>query len=177
MDQNTKEEKIIDPPVNVNVEIDYDKLATAIVKAQEMANDESEDETDKSIPIWKKILGLFIPIQKQRKEKMTVRFFSFVVGGLCWLLGLSGIIFFIPAIILSFEYVIDFVLMGDNLFWQIYNGFLVFVFLILSLTLLILLTGMGTEIMNSDDKHFVVAVFSAITSLIALVIALIALFK
>ena len=42
MDENTKEEKATEP-INVNVEIDYDKLATAIVKVQEKAK-ANEDE-------------------------------------------------------------------------------------------------------------------------------------
>ena len=108
MDENTKEKKKRgkpQKPVKVKVEIDYDKLAMAIVQAQQKINntekEESQEKTDR--PFWKKIIDLFIPFQQDRKEEMTLRFFSVIVGGLCWVIGLIGLFLFIPAVYLSFD--------------------------------------------------------------------------
>ena len=153
MDENTKEEKMIEP-INVNVEIDYDKLATAIVKAQEKASGDME-------------------------EKFTKGTFSILTAWVLYIIGVLGFITALYAFGYGIYYTayilewIDNVHIISNIF---ICGFIVIIALCIGL-LSFMLFKSGNEIQKSKDKNFIVAVFSALSGFIALVVALVALFK
>jgi len=136
---------------NVNVEIDYDKLAEAIVKAQE---------------------------KQSLKYSVTREWMKFLVTPVLWgitaITGLLGIAFtwqggatFAEALQKSAEeWITDACISG--------LGFVIGLFLIG----VAFFTGASArEINKENDKNFVVAVFSGVVSLVALVVSLIALIQ
>lgn len=144
---------------NVNFEIDYDKLADAMVKAQAKAAQQAESSSTDA--------------------KMTTGFFAFIsnlffnVAG--WVIAILSVSLGIAVWIVG----------AKELNWQgtsnfILNSFVLFVItavLVVSLLVSIMMIGAAKEVKQSRDKNFVVSVFSSLTGLVALIVALIALFK
>ena len=136
----------------INVEFDYDKLADAIVRAQERANNESS--------IVSKTLSF-----------MTGSFLRFlsVVGMLIGACLLIGIVYY--AITES---------VWLDLVSSITNGFMVVMIILLAIALFLfsrLLYKSAKAIENEMNKQFVVSVFSGVASFAAVVVALIALIR
>ena len=152
MESNTKEENA--KQLILNVEIDYDKLAMAIVKAQEKAQDETE-------------------------EKFTKGTFSLLTSWVLHVIGMLGLLISLYAFGYGIYYAvkvlqwIDGVHILANVFICIFILAITFCIGILSF----MLFKSGSEIQKSKDKNFVISVFSALSGFIALVVALIALFK
>ena len=146
--------QVINNIQELNLEVDCDKLAEAIVKAQENANE-------------------------YPNEKMTIGFFAIIsnlffnIAG--WIIAVLSVVLCISAWVvginsLSWNRIPDFALSGFILI--ITTLILVVIFLIS-----IMMIGTAKEIKKSRDKNFIISVFSALTGLVALIIALIALFK
>ena len=182
MDENTKEEKIIEP-INVKVEIDYDELATAIVKAQKLVErgEIPQDEVEESEITNKKLnklqkLGLKIRrkinqlIFDFKKESITTKIFALFVW-VCFLtIGLLGVFLSPTFITMRWEEIILF--FGGNLGVIYY-----YIFFVGAEMFSIVFIFASIEILISKDRNFIISVFSALTSLVAMIISLIALFK
>ena len=149
MDENTKEETN-----NANVEIDYDKLATAIVKAQETVKADQEEKFTK---------GTF---------SLLTSWVLHVIGGLGFLIVLFSIVYgiYYVANILQWSN-------GIHIFANIFTCLFILAIIFCVGVLSFMIFKSGSEIQKSKDKNFVVSVFSALSGFIALVVALIALFK
>lgn len=149
MDKNTKEESI-----TVNVEIDYDKLATAIVQAQEKAKTHEEEKFTK---------GTF---------SLLTSWVLFIIGGLGFVIALSALGY-------GFYYAINILqwIDGVHIFANIITCLFILTITFCVGVLSFMLFKSGSEIQKSKDKNFIVAVFSALSGFIALVVALVALFK
>ena len=149
MEANTKEESI-----NVNVEIDYDKLATAIIQTQEQ-------------------------VKAHEEEKFTKGTFSFLTSWVLYIIGGLGFLIALSALGYGFYYAINILQWIDGV--HIFANIITCLF-ILTITFCVgilsfMLFKSGSEIQKSKDKNFVVSVFSALSGFIALVVALVALFK
>ena len=138
----------------LNLEIDYDKLAESIVKAQEKT-------------------------QEQEDAFYTTGAFSSLASLTLRMLGVFGILIALFALIYGGYYAIcclswnDWLQIVGNVFACIFWAIIIVAVFMLSLVF----CKSGKELEESKDKHFVVAVFSALSGLIALIVALIALFK
>ena len=149
MDKNTKEESI-----TVNVEIDYDKLATAIVQAQEKAKTHEE-------------------------EKFTKGTFSLLTSWVLHTIGASGFLIALYAVVYGIYHAITVLqwVDGVHIFANIFTCIFILTLTFCVGVLSFMLFKSGNEIQKSKDKNFIVAVFSALSGFIALVVALVALFK
>ena len=149
MEENTREESI-----NVNVEIDYAKLATAIVQAQEKAKTHEEENFTK---------GTF---------SLLTSWVLYIIGGLGFVIALSALGY-------GFYYAINILqwIDGVHIFANIITCLFILTITFCVGVLSFMLFKSGNEIQKSKDKNFVVSVFSALSGFIALVVALVALFK
>ena len=152
--QNKKQqEKSVESTV-ANLEINYDKLATAIIQAQEQAKAHEE-------------------------EKFTKGTFSLLTSWVLHTIGALGFLIALYAFGYGIYHAITVLQWVDGL--HVLANIITCIF-ILTLTLCVgvlsfMLFKSGSEIQKSKDKNFIVAVFSALSGFIALIVALIALFK
>lgn len=149
MEENTKEESI-----NVNVEIDYDKLATAIIQTQEQ-------------------------VKAHEEEKFTKGTFSLLTSWVLYIIGGLGFVIALSALGYGFYYAINILqwIDGVHIFANIITCLFILTITFCVGVLSFMLFKSGNEIQKSKDKNFIVAVFSALSGFIALVVALVTLFK
>ncbi len=146
-----KKPQIINQIENVNLEIDYDKLAQAIVKA-----DQNQDDENRFVS------GTFAVLASVLFSVLS--FIAFLIS----IIGVVGsIVFFIqnytPGLIsISQNLLITLLLIVSS----ILIGLFAFVFL-----------KAGKEISKEKDKNYIISAFSGIVSFVALIVALIALAK
>ncbi len=144
-------------------EIDYDKLAEAIVKAQHqevvLTNDENTDDNKNKKTYTSKMLGIICSF-----------IFRIIAG--------FGAAIFIMLIIAIFMYF--------NLSqYATENGIFNTVFFIIFYVFLCAITGVlsfflfksADEIEIETDKHYIVSMFSSLVCVAALIVSLVALFK
>ena len=139
----------------LNLEIDYDKLAEAIVKA----NSQLDLEANKS-------------------KKFTSGMFSISVFVILRVIALLGWIIAFALLICSINTFIemswnDFSTISGNIFQIIYS---------ITITVLLVLYPLmlwksAKEIETEKDRNYIISVFSGIVSFAALIVALVALFK
>ena len=139
----------------LNLEIDYDKLAEAIVKA----NSQLDAEANKS-------------------KKFTSGMFSISVFVILRVIALLGWIIAFALLIGSINTFIemswnDFSIISGNIFQIIYS---------ITITVLLVLYPLmlwksAKEIETEKDRNYIISVFSGIVSFAALIVALVALFK
>ena len=139
----------------LNLEIDYDKLAESIVKA----NSQLDAEANKS-------------------KKFTSGMFSISVFVILRVIALLGWIIAFALLIGSINTFIemswnDFSTISGNIFQIIYS---------ITITVLLVLYPLmlwksAKEIETEKDRNYIISVFSGIVSLAALIVALVALFK
>ena len=153
MNKITKE-NAVDKNETVLLEIDYDKLATAIVKAKEIEQD------------------------KNKQTKSVSRFFATIISIVFGVVGAFSVIMAIGSIIAVFKYLPNGVF---NNFNSAINtiGQIVIYLMVFSLFILfaIMLFVSAKEISKEKDRNYIVSVFSALTSLSAFIVAVIALFR
>lgn len=166
--------RILVHKVTMPVEINYEKLATAIVKAQLELNREPADKESKKVVFWKSI-WLILRGRKDTRERLTTGVMSLPLSILFHLLSIMGLILFCVGIYVCYKQALTMSWVG--LLFLRNSVYMTFVAAILFIILLysIVLWGAAKELVTTNDKHFVVAVFSGIVSLSALVVALIAL--
>ena len=183
MSEQTKEEKVIEP-MNVKVEIDYEKLALAIVTAQQTAKkteekqkseSQADDKSKENLAWWKK-LWLKIKeygtqnIAKIKNQSIITRIFSGLVFAVFMAVGLL-LMFLSPDVIKMCR--VDFITYLGAKVGKIYY-YISFGLAEMAAVLLILA---ALEIIQSRNRQFIMSVFSALTSLVALIVAIIALFR
>ena len=155
MAKKKEKPQVINNVQELNLEIDYEKLAEAIVKAQE----KSENEAN-------------------RKKKFTSGTFAMIislafrgVAILGWLIALVTLIAIIN-MAKSFVWVDVNAVVGN-----VFNiAFAVALFVVLVLYSFLLWKS-AKEIETEKDRNYIISVFSGIVSFAALIVALVALFK
>lgn len=155
MSKKKDKPQVINNIGEINIEIDYDKLAESIVKAQE----KSENEAN-------------------RRKKFTSSTFAMIislafrgVAVLGWLIALATPVAIIN-MVKSFVWNELNVVMG-NVFSIAFTVALFIVLVLYSF----LLWKSAKEIETEKDRNYIISVFSGIVSFAALIVALIALFK
>ena len=139
----------------MNLEIDYDKLAEAIVKA----NSQLDAEANKS-------------------KKFTSGMFSISVFAILRVIALLGWIIAFALLIGSINTFIemswnDFSTISGNVFQIIYSITITGLLVLYPL----MLWKSAKEIETEKDRNYIISVFSGIVSFAALIVALVALFK
>ena len=187
--KRNKREKRMDVKIeNVNVEIDYEKLAKAIVTAQNKANEqeqkketellksEKNEEKNKTYTnkefnkkdFWYKVWYI---IANRKIEDSN--FLTTAIAGIMQLF--FNVIAFCLTIfaILCFSCIIYVLFKGEN---HIYIVNYVIATPV-SLMLALIIRGIANEIGREKDKNYIFTAFSGIVGFVALIVALIALFK
>ena len=159
----------------LNIEIDYDKLAEAIVKAQNQSTIiESYNEGSE---------GGYEYIQKTLSGKIKRNYFTFSLSKLiCWMFYAMGIgevyltIIFIPIIN---NYIYELALSQNySIFFARIIGFSsAIAFLFIAMLIFCVLFNIAFELKKEQDRNYIISVFSGIVSFAALIVALVALFK
>jgi hypothetical protein len=155
MAKNKDKPQVVNNIQELNLEIDYDKLAEAIVKA----NSQLDTEANKS-------------------KKFTSGMFSTSVFVILRVIALLGWIIAFALLIGSINTFIemswnDFSTISGNIFQIIYS---------ITITVLLVLYPLmlwksSKEIETEKDRNYIISVFSGIVSFAALIVALVALFK
>lgn len=139
----------------LNLEINYDKLAEAIVTAQE----KSEDEANKN-------------------RKFTSGSFAMLI-----MVAFGGFSIFVA--LLAASLILALVVSWNTLQWDGFTNIVVsiltiafcIVFAIVLVLYAVLLWKSAKEIETEKDRNYIISVFSGIVSFAALIVALVALFK
>lgn len=134
----------------VNIEIDYEKLGEAIVKAQQKASEKYS-------------------VSREMMKFIIVPAF-WIFAGVCGLVSICLLVIFVSSIGEVFD---D----SENWFAEALVWLLEFVLLLFSIVLTILLICTAKEIDEEKDRHYIATVFSNTVSFVALIIALVALFQ
>ena len=137
----------------LNLEIDYDKLAEAIVKAQSENKNQKKSFVSNSFAFWISLFFRFTP--------------------------LLGIISSVFGVFLIYQYatVVAIWNTGYDIILNILILCLMVLILLAVIGYCIIMWRAAKEIEQEKDKNFIVAVFSGIVSFAALIVALVALFK
>ena len=155
MTKNKNKPQVVNNIQELNLEIDYDKLAEAIVKA----NSQLDAEANKS---KKFTSGMF---------SVSVFVILRVIALLGWIIAFALLIGSINTFIeMSWN---DFSTISGNIFQIIYS---------ITITVLLVLYPLmlwksAKEIETEKDRNYIISVFSGIVSFAALIVALVALFK
>jgi len=167
--------QVINNIQELNLEIDYDKLAEAIVKAQKQTNVETDIKNQKNKHAFLKNIYCFIFNKAEQKNNVLVDFFKLPIVGLFRLISITCCVLF-PFIIKfscdglrSIEYSL-------STFWD----WAIFAELYVLLPLFTIAMGISTwgaanQFSRETDKNFVLTLFSGIISLAALIVAVMSL--
>lgn len=172
--------QVINNIQELNLEIDYDKLAEAIVKAINAKDASSEEmQTKPKVGIINFFRVVYYIVFNRRKTNGTMT--STLMGGMLSFafngLALFGLFTLICSIICFVAMLTGFVWTADailnNVVSIIYSLLIVLIVAIISL----FFRGCANEMNIEKDRNYIVAVFSSIVSFAALIVALVALFK
>lgn len=161
----------------LNLEIDYDKLAEAIVKAQERAKDKTSDSSKdgktKFFPaIWRILKG-----EKSEDGRFLSAPFAVIISCLYRFIAILGLI---AAVLLGVATVMA---IGKVSWqgWNILSNVLAIIFVIaVTMTVflyMLMFWGAANDVKHEKDKNYVISVFSGLVSVAALIVAIIALYK
>lgn len=163
------------------MEIDYDKLAEAIAKANNKQNNEiiKQEEINLSAKekfrILKKGIVQIIKCKNTTENALTTGFFAMIVSFLFRAVALFGVFVFV-ALMVGLDSTCDKMIWED---WQIIlNIFTIATTVLIGIAILLyslVIWGSATEIENEKDKNYIISVFSGIVTFVALIVALIAL--
>lgn len=167
---------------SVNMEIDYDKLAEAIAKANDKQNTEIIKQGEKinlsakeKFRIFRKGIVQIITCKNKTESALTTGFFAILVSLLFRAVALFGVFAFI-ALMVGLDATCDKMIWED---WQILlNVFTIATTILIGIAILLyslVIWGSATEIENEKDKNYIVSVFSGIVTFVALIVALLAL--
>ena len=154
MSKKKDKQQVINNIQELNLEIDYDKLAEAMVRA----NNKIEAEANQSKNITSGMFSMLIFV--------ILRLVAFAGWLIAFLILLDSI-----DICLAMSW-IGWGIIG-NIFQIVYKAVIIIMMILYSL----LLWRAAKEFETEKDRNYVISVFSGIVSFAALIVALIALFK
>ena len=160
--------QVINNIQELNLEIDYDKLAEAIVKAQDNNNLNNKDCNRKRICFFRKVWYILT----NRTPNGTVSFTDLLAGVMQLVFNILSVILFSLGI-LCFACV--FIVILESHEWQSIYYYIMGMILLPLMALI--LRGVANEIGREKDKNYIIGAFSGIVSFAALIVALVALFK
>lgn len=140
--------------LDVNVEIDYDKLATAIVKAQCQAEQQQEDSIKNVVKLHRSGLGVFYNL------------LSYVGFTICVLLVISFVVYIPTSNWTTLEDILANVV-----------TILMFICLVVAMWIVSRILGRSSkEVSEIHDRNLLVSLTSSLVGFLALVIAVVAIF-
>ncbi|MDR1409969.1 MAG: hypothetical protein LBJ12_06880 [Oscillospiraceae bacterium] len=169
--------------VHVNVKIDYDKLAAAIVKANTAIEIEAENNAittnnDHKICYFFKVVGQILTRKAKTEERMTTALFGFLCSLILKTVAVSGFLLFVLSIIFIFYYTFNVTWNGIN---EILLNIFIIIFLLLFVFMVFVISIMSLqssrEMEHFNDKNFILSVFSGLIALMAFIISIIAIWK
>ena len=170
--KNKGKPQVINNIQELNLEIDYDKLAEAIVKSQNQLSTIESYNKDSHEYMYKTLSG-----------KTKRNYFSFSIGKLVsWLffaIGLVEAYFTVVYFPWINNYFYNLALSQNHSesFARVMGVSSVIALLIISMLLFCVLFNIAKEISKEKDRNYIISVFSGTVSFAALIVALVALFK
>lgn len=169
----------------IEIEIDYDKLAQAIVKANRLAEKaeqvqgQSEKKGNTFVRFWKAVWKLLTGKYKVEGEYWITSVFSVILSAIFFIVGWLGIICSIGVFAYFFYYAIKVMTWTEagNIFQNIVSLIFELVIVFIAFLMSLMMIGAEREARKSKDKNFIVGAFSGMVSLVALIVSFIALVK
>lgn len=175
----SKKEKaaVVNNIKELNLEKDYDKLAEAIVKAQEKAKDEKTKSGTNGKPRFFSAIWSIIKGEKSKDGRFLSAPFAIIISAVYRIIAIFGII----AVVLLLIATVLALRQVSWLGWNIASNIMGILFaLTMSITVflyMVLFWGAANDVRHEKDKNYVISVFSGLVSVAALVVAIIALYK
>jgi hypothetical protein len=166
---------------SVNMEIDYDKLAEAIVKANNKQNTEHTKQEEINLSakekfrILRKGIVQIIKCKNKTENALTTGVFAILVSFLFRAVALFGAFAFVVLMRVLYDKCCGMTWIGLEF---IPNIFVIATIILIGIAILmysLMIWGSATEIENEKDKNYIISVFSGIVTFVALIVALIAL--
>lgn len=162
--------QVINNIQEINLEIDYDKLAEAIVKAQEKTTASSESKS--KIGFWK-TFWLIIRNKEPKNGEKTAYLLAEVMANIFNIFAVCGVLFFL-LVVYSSIFQINWNVEAFQFVFQI-------VILILlsgmTLSMSLLFRAIANEIKAEKDRNYITTLFSGFVGFASLIVAVVALFK
>lgn len=162
-------------------EIDYDKLAKAIVKAQQEAEEQKEIErqqeennTEKlSACETLKLIGLVIINKVESNGTMTSGFLGGVMSIVFNILAILSVVVMVLGGIMGVLVIKEIALTMNSIMLDITLAVLTIAFVIIAATIAFIFRCIANEIAKEKDRNYIIAVFSAVVAFAALVVAVV----
>ena len=170
MAKKKEKSQVINNIENLNLEIDYDKLAEAIVKAQKKS--EEKPVSNKKIGFWKAVWLIIINKEEKTGTRMAAVLAS-VMGKLFNGIALIGVLLcicFICAAIFGLDWT-------GSASTIIVQAVTLITMLAVTASLSLVFRGMANEINKENDRNYIINLFFGLASIASLIVALVALFK
>lgn len=185
MAKKKEKSQVINNIQELNLEIDYDKLAEAIVKAQEKQAPTQNEETTQTSGAKTSKVKIFwenVRVVVFNQEKKIQAFLSPSLSALIQmffnLIALALAVGCITALGFCGRRIYDWIFRVEtDIASNIMFIFECIVIFLVSALLALIMRGIANEIGREKDKHYIISVFSGLISLIALIVAIIALSK
>ncbi|MBR3768624.1 MAG: hypothetical protein IKL10_10370 [Clostridia bacterium] len=170
---------------SVNMEIDYDKLAEAIVKAQEKAEEQKNlQELRDEIEVEKlsvcEAFKMFVAIISKKAKSngtMTSGFLGGIMSLFFNILAIFGVGLIVVIIVSAIATVKEFIWMWESVSFNIFSISLYCTATIITAIISFIFRAVANEIEKEKDRNYIIAVFSAVVAFVALVISVIDIIK
>ena len=163
----------------INNEIDYNKLAEAIVKTQNQAEEEQcnqENKTKITIKDYIKAIGLILKNKGNTQGNLTISIFVLLISITFKLISITGFCVTVIGVIIAVKCFLRGLDVGNIALWII-SAIVLIVLSVIVFLYSVIIWGASYEVEREKDKNYIVSVFSGIVSFAALIIAIIALVK
>jgi len=161
----------------LNLEIDYDKLAEAIVRALEKAKEPPKDsEVAKRKRVWLAVRSI-LKGEKSNDGRFLAAPFAFVVSIVFRVVALMGAL---AITVFDFGVVYSLVMaewQGVSIAANIVIIIISFALTVAGLLYMVVFWGAANDVEHEKDKNYVISVFSGLMSVAALIVAIISLYK
>ena len=166
--------KIIYVDRTVHNEIDYNKLAEAIVKANH--DSEKLDLPKGKVKFWKTI-GLIILNKKKSNGTVTSNFLGGIIADVFNVLSFLGVCLSLLCFVALGKTIYNMNWSTEFLATNIAAIFVIIALIFVILVFSLIFRASANEIATEKDRNYIISVFSSVVSFAALVVALVALFK
>jgi len=166
--------QVINNIQELNLEIDYDKLAEAIVKAN---NTEKEYNNSKEKLNFLKVIYYIVFNQKQTNGKMISGLLSGLIALIFNIMAILGMGVFVCGIIAMINIIKSCIWSLNAIPYNIAAIIAMIAFVLVIAMFSLLFRAAANEMEKEEDRDYIIAVFSGIVSFAALVVALVAILK
>ena len=175
---NNREKKILISSSRANiVEIDYEKLAEALVKAEEKYNEIKSGAKD--INEKQGLLKSIISILKGKRSKdgsLSYAPFAVVIIALYKTIAITGGILLVPFIMGCLNYCASMQWSGSMMFTNLITIVIMIIAFVFILLYMLMFWGAANDMEYEKDKEYVINVFTGLVSIAALTISIIKLY-